>query len=464
MSGNVANLLTAAAERWPNKQVLLQEGAALDWRAIEGRAGAVAAHLVATGIRPGDRIALALPDPLATIIALHGGLKAGATVAPLNSRLIQAEREAIFVDLAPAAVIEELPEGDVDFAALTVADEASAIILYTSGTTGAPKGVLLSHGGTDFALESWKGPVMGLVSDDVVLSALPLAHSLGIFGSVMAPLMAGASVVLLPRFTPEDCLEAIGRDRITVFPGVATMFRRILDAPGITGADFSSLRYALSGAAPCPWGLTEAWKVAAGVRIIRGYGMSELFRPLSYSPDDSRDVPDAVGRAVPGIKLRIIDDDGNDMPRGETGELWILSPARFTGYLNKPDATKEVLKDGWFKTGDLATISPDGFVSIVGRKKDLILRGGYSVAAGEVEAVLMSHPDIAEAAVIGTPHADLGEDIAAYVALRPNGTVTADGIIEFCKERLAGYKYPRHVEIRPELPKGPTGKVIKARL
>ena len=168
--------------------------------------------------------------------------------------------------------------------------------------------------------------------------------------------------------------------------------------------------------------------------------------------------------ANPRQRIRIVDDDGNDLKQGETGELWILSPARLTGYLNQPDATAEVLEDGWFKTGDLATVSADGFVSIVGRKKDLILRGGYSVAAGEVESVLLSHPDIAEAAVIGTPHPDLGEDIAAFVALRPNAELAADDIVQFCKERLAGYKYPRHVEIRPELPKGPTGKVIKAQL
>jgi long-chain acyl-CoA synthetase len=464
MSGNVADLLTAAAERRPQKTVLLQEDTGLDWTGLERRAGAVAAHLVAAGVVPGDRIAVALADPLSTIIALHGGLKAGATVAPLNTRLTQGERDTIFADLAPAAVVEELPEGEADFAAVDVADDASAIILYTSGTTGAPKGVLLSHGGTAFALESWNGPVMGLVPDDVVLSALPLAHSLGIFGSVMAPLMAGAAVVLVPRFTPRDCLDAIGRRRITVFPGVATMFRRILDAPGLAKADFSSLRYALSGAAPCPWELAQAWKRATGVRIIRGYGMSELFRPLSYSADDARDVPSAVGRPVPGVEIRIVDDDGNDLAQGATGELWILSPARLTGYLNQPDATAEVLEDGWFKTGDLATVSADGFVSIVGRKTDLILRGGYSVAAGEVESVLLSHPDIAEAAVIGTPHADLGEDIAAFVTLRPNAELAADDIIQFCKERLAGYKYPRHVEIRPELPKGPTGKVIKAQL
>ena len=464
MSSNVADLLTAAAKIWPQKTVLLQGDAQLDWTGLERRAGAVAAHLVAAGVVPGDRIALALGDPLSTIIALHGGLKAGATVAPLNTRLTQGERDTIFADLAPAAVVEELPAGGADFAALDVADDASAIILYTSGTTGAPKGVLLSHGGTGFALESWKGPVMGLVPGDVVLSALPLAHSLGIFGSVMAPLMAGAAVVLVPRFTPEDCLDAIRERRITVFPGVATMFRRILDAPGLADADFSSLRYALSGAAPCPWELAQAWRLATGVRIIRGYGMSELFRPLSYSADDPCDVPNAVGHAVPGVEIRIIDDDGNDMAHGETGELWIKSPARLTGYLNQPDATNEVLEDGWFKTGDLATVSADGFVSIVGRKKDLILRGGYSVAAGEVESVLLSHPDIAEAAVIGTPHPDLGEDIAAFVALRPNAKLAADDIVQFCKDRMAGYKYPRHVEIRPELPKGPTGKVIKAEL
>ena len=206
-----------------------------------------------------------------------------------------------------------------------------------------------------------------------------------------------------------------------MFPGVATMFRRILDCPGLAGADLASLRYALSGAAPCPWELARQWREKTGTRIVRGYGMTELFRPISYRAAEPADLPDAIGRAVPGVDLRVVDDNGTALDSGETGELWIASPARMTGYLGRPGDTEAVFEGEWFRTGDLAILSPEGYVRIVGRKKDMILRGGYTVAPGEVEAVLMTHPEIAEAAVIGIPDDDLGEDVAAFVSLKRPG-------------------------------------------
>ncbi len=210
--------------------------------------------------------------------------------------------------------------------------------------------------------------------------------------------------------------------------------------------------------------LAEQWRAATGARIIRGYGMTELFRPISYTPLSDRDVPDAIGRAVADVELRIVDKDGDVLPPGEIGELWINSPARLTGYLNQPEQTLAVLQGDWFRTGDLATLDGDGFVRIKGRIKDIILRGGYTVAAGSVEKVLMAHPDVAEAAVIGVPHRELGEEIAAYVTLQPGGGATSDSLIAFCKERMANFNYPRHVRVLDEMPKSPMGKVLKQKL
>jgi long-chain acyl-CoA synthetase len=283
---------------------------------------------------------------------------------------------------------------------------------------------------------------------------LPLAHSFGLNGALLAPLLAGVTVVLQERFTPEDTLRAIARHRATVFPGVATMFARILESPALEGADLSSLRLAVSGAAPCPWALASEWRRRTGVRIVRGYGMTELFRPISYLAGEATDRPDSIGRAVPGVELRVVDD-----------ELWIRSPAAMDGYLRAPEETAAVLAaDGWFRTGDLATISDDGYVSIVGRKRELILRGGYSVVPGEVEQALLAHPAVAEAAVIGVAHPELGEEVAAFVTLRAGARVEPADLIAFCRERLAGYKYPRRVTVVEAMPRSATGKILKAKL
>ena len=264
--------------------------------------------------------------------------------------------------------------------------------------------------------------------------------------------------------TLQAALDAIRRHRVTVFPGVATMFHRILDSPALAAADLASLRLCVSGAAPLAWDLAAAWRARTGVRILRGYGMTELFRPISYLADDPTEIREAVGRPVPGVALRLVDEDGREVAPGEVGELWIRTPAAMDGYLGAPAETREVLQDGWFATGDLARLTPEGFVVIVGRKRERILRGGYSVFPAEVEAVLLAHPAVAEAAVVGVPHAELGEEVAAFVAFRPEATCGAAELVAHCRERLAGFKCPRQVTILPALPRSAAGKILKARL
>ena len=462
----VPRLLTAldrTVRRRGNASALFAADATLTWRELTQRAGGVARRLVEQGLEPGDRVAVLLPNGWRFAVALLGGLMAGATVSPLNPKLAAAESARILADLRPRIVLDAIGEETADWSRL-LEPRAPALILYTSGSTGRPKGAVLSHAALDAALVSWAGPVMGLTGTDCVLATLPLSHSFGINGALLAPILAGARVVTVESFTPAAALAAISQHGVTVFPGVATMFRRLLDTPALDPSELTTLRIAVSGAAPCPWDLAQEWRARTGVRILRGYGMTELFRPISYRADDARDLPESIGRPVPGVELRIVNDAGRPQPAGETGELWIRSPAVMEGYLEAQEETRAVLADGWFRTGDLATISSDGFVAIAGRKKELILRGGYSVVPAEVEAVLLTHPAVAEAAVVGEPHPDLGEEVVAFVTLRAGAPVDPAALIAHCRERLAGYKYPRRVTVLDALPKSATGKVLKTQL
>jgi long-chain acyl-CoA synthetase len=459
---NFAALVEAVVRRRPQATALVWDGGALSYRDLDLRAGGAARALAKRGVQAGDLVALALPNGWPFAAALLGTFKLGATVMPLNPLLADGERAQVAAQLGPRLLVDMPIEDEAEWPAAEA--PAPAMVLHTSGSTGEPKGSVLSHRALRIANESWAGPVMGLTEADTVLAVLPLAHSFGLNGALLAPLLAGARVCPLERFAPEDALTAIARHRVTVLPAVATMFRRLLDSPALAAADLSSLRLALSGAAPCPWEIARDWRRRTGVRILRGYGMTELFRPISYLADDPRDLPDAIGRPVPGVELRIVDDEGRAAGVGDTGELWIKSPAALDGYLNAPEATRAVISDGWFRTGDLAALSPDGFVRIVGRKKDLILRGGYSITPAEVEAALLSHPAVAEAAVIGRPHPELGEDVAAFVVLRPHVAAAVEDLIGHCRARLAPYKCPRSVTVLPEMPKSATGKVLRSRL
>ena len=459
MAENFARRLEAAARRTPDKPALVWEGGALTFGEIDARADAFAGTLASRGVKPGDSIALSIGNHWAFAVALLAGWKLGTTVAPLDALLKDEERAGIVADLRPAALVHEADvtgaarAGRRGAAAGTPGSPAAALILYTSGSTGRPKGAVLSHTALELAIESWAGPVMALTATDVVLATLPLAHSFGLNGALLAPLLAGATVSLLDRFAPDRVLDAIRRDRVTVFPGVATMFRRLLDVPDLAAADVSSVRIAVSGAAPCPWELAERWRDRTGIRIVRGYGMTELFRPISYQAASPTESPDSIGWPVPGVEIRIVED-----------ELWIKSPSAMDGYINALEETREVLVDGWFRTGDLATVSADGLVTIVGRKRERILRGGYSVFPAEVEAVLLTHPAVAEAAVLGAPHPELGEDVAAFVVLRAGATAAPDELITHCRERLAAFKYPRRLTVVDALPRSATGKSLKSRL
>ncbi len=278
----VPRLLTAldrTVRRRGNAPALFAVDATLTWRELAQRAGGVARRLVEQGLEPGDRVAVLLPNGWRFAVALLGGLMAGATVSPLYPKLAAAERALILADLRPRIVLDAIGEETADWSRL-LEPRAPALILYTSGSTGRPKGAVLSHAALDAALVSWAGPVMGLTGTDCVLATLPLSHSFGINGALLAPILAGARVAIVESFTPAAALAAISQHGVTVFPGVATMFRRLLDTPALDPSELTTLRIAVSGAAPCPWDLAQEWRARTGVRILRGYGMTaRVHRP-----------------------------------------------------------------------------------------------------------------------------------------------------------------------------------------
>ena len=456
---NFVCLLEETARRHPERPALLCDDATLSHGRLHALAGGFARDLAEDGVEPGARVAVVLPNHWTFAVAILGIWKLGATAVPLSPLLKPEEQEAILADVDPAAIVRRVESRAGDW--VTAAEcAAPALIGYSSGSTGRPKGAVFSHAALTFADRSW-AEMMAVTPEDVVLSVLPLPHSFGLHGSLLAPLLMGAQVVLSGGFSPEPVLRAMDERGVTLFLGVATMFQRLLSAPEFPGTDLSTLRLSVSGAAPCPWELAAEWRRRTGRRILRGYGMTELFRPISYLAAEDDDRPESIGRAVPGVEAKVVTEGSAGSGEDGAGELWIRTPAALQGYWNDSLARADGrLVPHWGSGPDRrwrlrGNYRPPERAHSPGRLL------GLSAGSG---AVLAGHPDIAEAAVVGVPHADLGEEVAAFVVLKPEASAAAEGIVGYCQNRLARFKYPRHIRFVPELPKGPTGKVLKVEL
>jgi long-chain acyl-CoA synthetase len=341
----------------------------------------------------------------------------------------------------------------------------TAVIIYTSGTTGRPKGAELTH----FQLymnADIPGRRFDVREDDVIITVLPLFHVFGLSSILNIAVRFGCTMSLLPRFDAGTVLAAIQQHRATIFEGVPTMFMALLQHPQLDQYDVASLRVAISGGAAIPAQVLDAFEDRFGVVILEGYGLSETASTTTFNRSATERRPYSVGKPIWGVELQVWDLEGRPLPPGRdnVGELVTRGFHVMKGYLNSPEATAEAFAGGWLHTGDLGYVDDDGFVFIVDRKKELIIRGGYNVYPREVEEVLYSHPAIAEAAVVGIPDQQLGEEVKAFVALKPGQELMESQLIAYCKERIAAYKYPRAVEFRDELPKSATGKVLKRQL
>ncbi len=486
---NLATNLVSTATSTPEHPALRVNGQGVTYQQLHGLAAKVAGTLRANGVEPGDRVAVILPNVPAFPVVYWGILLAGGIVVPMNPLLKAGEIDYFFTDsgaqfafvwpdfVAEATkgaersgtrIVECGPMGPIDFAGgdpiaepVERADDDTAIILYTSGTTGRPKGAELTHSNVHLNALRSATVIQEIRADDVVMGCLPLFHVFGLVVGLNAATIAGASLALIPRFDPEAAIEVIEKERVTVMQGVPTMYAAILHHPRSDGMDASSLRTCVSGGSAMPLEVMRSFEDKFDAVILEGYGLSETSPVASFNMLDRERKPGTIGVAIPGCEMRCVDEDGNEVPVGEVGEIAIRGDNVMKGYWNKPEETAAAIPDGWFRTGDLATMDEEGYFTIVDRKKDMILRGGMNVYPREVEEVIHQHPDVVEVAVVGMPDGLLGEQVGAAVALREGSTTTPEDVIAFAKERIAAYKYPRKVWVVDALPKGPTGKILR---
>lgn len=486
---NLALNLTRTAERHSDNVAIRLDDTALTYAELDEATRLMAGLLAERGVGPGDRVGIMLPNVPHWAVIYYGILRVGAVAVPMNPLLVEREVGYYLTDsgaklifawhgfadearagakLAHSEVHSVEPE---EFATLLRAStpynevvdrfpDDTAVLLYTSGTTGQPKGAELTHANISRNVEIVTDELLSLTPDDVIFGGLPLFHVFGQTCGLNAAVAAGATLTLLPRFEPALALGMLTRDGVTVFQGVPTMYVALLNHPEHGGHDVSGLRLCITGGSSMPVEVLRGFEATFGCVILEGYGLSETSPVASFNQADKRK-PGSIGTPVSGVEFRIVDDDGNAVAPGEVGEIAIRGHNVMKGYWNKPEATAAAVKHGWFHSGDMARQDEEGFYFIVDRKKDLIIRGGYNVYPREIEEVFYEHPAVGEVAVIGIPHESLGEEVAAVVALRPGANATPEELGAFVKDRVAAYKYPRVVELVDVLPKGPTGKILK---
>ncbi|MGN7387155.1 fatty acid--CoA ligase family protein [Sporosarcina sp. SAFN-015] len=472
-----------------------------------------ASALQELGIEKGDHIALLLGNTPHFLISLYATMRIGATAIPINpiyspdeisyilhnsdakaviaidQMLPLVEKSAtLFPSIGHYIVCEMSAEAGAKVAALSdkakakvklfseliitgrpnlepisVDENETAVILYTSGTTGHPKGAMLTHKNL-YSNARDVADYLGFSEDDRVVATLPVFHVFALTVVVNAPLLKGATIVLVPRFSPADVFQTIKEQRATVFAGVPTMYNFLYQFPEGDPADFSTIRLAISGGSSLPVALLHNFENKFNVKVSEGYGLSEASPVTTFNPFDRERVPGSIGTNIVNVVNKVVDEFGDEVPVGEVGELIVQGPNVMKGYYKMPEETAAAIRDGWLYTGDLARQDENGYFYIVDRKKDLIIVGGYNVYPREVEEVLFTHDDIVEAAVIGVPDPDFGEEVQAFVVLKKGAKADEEKLKAFCGNRLAKYKVPKTIEFLDELPKNTTGKILRRSL
>ena len=511
---NLATLLEHTASEKPEATAVIFNDMTFTYGQVNAMANQIANGLIGLGIEKGDKVALGCPNLPYFPIVYYGILKAGAVVVPLNVLLKPREIAYHLQDSDSKAYFcfegtEQLPMGQMGYAAFqevaecehffmmtanpagpspiegtktmgmlmhnqpptfdsvqSMADD-TAVILYTSGTTGRPKGAELSH--SNMIMNARLSDNMyGPADSDVSLVVLPLFHSFGQTVQMNAGFYNGAALTLLPRFDPDAALAIMERDNVSIFAGVPTMYWALLNHPDADKYDLEkiakNLRLAASGGSAMPVEVMKAFEEKFKVSILEGYGLSETSPVATFNRMDRVRKPGSVGVPVWGVQVRIVDELDKEVAVGELGEIVIRGHNIMKGYYGKPKETAEAFRSGWFHSGDIGRMDEDGYIYIVDRVKDMIIRGGFNVYPREVEEVLMSHPAVSLAAVIGVPDNQYGEEVKAFVVPQAGADISPDEIVAWSKENMAGYKYPRTVELRDTLPMNATGKILKTEL
>ena len=489
-------MFAATARRAPDAVAIHYRDSALTFAGLDERSGAFAAALAHRGVARGDRVALYLQNVPEFVVAVLAAWRLGAIAVSVNPMLKEREVRTLLDDCEPVALVtleslwEEVArdaiagtsvrvvvtEGQVDELAREHAGQAPpdpglgpddiAFLTYTSGTTGPPKGAMNTHGNVVFSSQTYRDWV-GVGGDDVILGVAPLFHITGLIAHVGLSLLTGAPLVLDHRFDAARALELIERHRVTFTTGAITVFIALMDAPEAGERDTSSLRTIVSGGAPIAPATVEAFEERFGTYIHNIYGLTETTSPSHCVPMGTRAPVDptsgalSVGVPVYGTVVRVVGEDGHDLPAGEVGEIITSGPQVVPGYWGRPEESERAIPGGALHTGDVGFMDADGWFYVVDRKKDQINAAGYKVWPREVEDVLYGHPAVREAAVVGVPDAYRGETVKAFVSLRPGERVDADELIAFCRERMAAYKYPRVVELVDDLPRTASGKVLR---
>ncbi len=494
---NLAQYLEDSARDHPNKIAVRYEGQQVTFQELDGNCNRMARGLRDLGLGPGDRCVVMMPNSIHCITVYYALAKVGAVLVLVNFLYRMHELEHILTDSKPKAFIGSEPYlGEIrkimnkvegppirlaigisedsefmdleksysekkEFSMYQADDNDTLNIIYTSGTTGVPKGVMLTHRNlarNARILAEMRGTID---PKTVVIGALPLYHVYGITSVMNVSMYLGLTIKLLALFEPEKVIEAIEEEEQTIFFGVPTMLNRLIHVASENPPKRASLRFCISGGASLPVEFLKRFETLFKTEIHEGYGLSEA--PVCIeNPYGKVTKPGSIGLPIPEFSARIVDDNGDDVPRGEVGELLVKGPAVMKGYLNRPEETADTIKDGWLYTGDIARMDEDCYIYIVDRKKELVIRGGYNVYPREIEEVLYQIPDILEAAVFGVPHEDLGEEVAAVLVLKEGAQIDNEAIQGYVKERVAPYKYPRIIKIVKEpLPKTGSGKILK---